>query len=278
MKRQTHFLFKVLLSTAILLPARSYAADGNNETSSVNFGDDRLDARAAGITGGIIVGAEAVIAVEAAVGVNKLWPYLVFPAVGAAGGGVGGYFLQKASTPGAVALLVTGIAMIVPTAVLTASAFFYDPKKDGAVEANAMERGAYSFEMPPEKPGTVEETQKETQTVIDVEQPSEIGPPADAAPPTYEDAPPPEAGDEETSSKENETAHAPSARKKSAARARPAPGTLLYISSTGDFSMSVPLIDVRPVSRTERDLRADGALRRKEGVEFYIALLRVDLP
>ena len=51
-----------------------------------------------GTAGGILLGGEVVCITLGAVGVEKGWPYLAFGGLGMVGGGVGGYFVDKATS------------------------------------------------------------------------------------------------------------------------------------------------------------------------------------
>ncbi len=81
-----------------------------------------------GITGGALLGAEAVTLTEAAVGVKPAWPYIVGGVVGAAGGGVGGYFAEHSGNAKlSLYLLAGGMALVIPTTVAILSATAYSP-------------------------------------------------------------------------------------------------------------------------------------------------------
>ena len=280
MTRLKDFCCRAFTIWMVLAPGSALGAEGTDEAESLpptNYGSDSVDAKAVGITGGAIVGAEAVIAVQAAVGVDKLWPYFVFPVIGAAGGGVGGYYLEKVSVPGSVAMLVSGIALLIPTAVLAASAFAYDPEKDGAVMSDGMEKETFSFELPPEEDDYSGEYESETTT--DVERRPDVGPPADAVP--SNDAPsetPDAAAPAPPADESGDGAPTGARRKTERHRYAAASGSLLYVDPAGGFGLSVPLVDIRPVARLSEPLREDGTPRRNSGVELHIPLLRVDLP
>jgi hypothetical protein len=106
-----------LLATVTLSPSSARA-------------DGPVSPNGKGIVGGALLGAEVVDLGIAIGGVEKGWPYIVFGAVGAAGGGVGGYFAEKAvGTTGPVEapvyMLAGGMALVIPTivAVLNATSF-----------------------------------------------------------------------------------------------------------------------------------------------------------
>lgn len=81
-----------------------------------------------GITGGALLGAEAVTLTEAAVGVKPAWPYVVGGIVGAGGGGVGGYFVEHGGNAKlSLYLLAGGMALVIPTTVAILSATAYSP-------------------------------------------------------------------------------------------------------------------------------------------------------
>lgn len=98
-----------------------------------------------GMVGGGFLGAEVVAIPMAIAGVKAGWAYAVFPALGAAGGVVGGYFMDHAydtSGPpqspayGSAFMLAGGMALIIPTIVLILNATRYHPAA-GAVEDRA---------------------------------------------------------------------------------------------------------------------------------------------
>lgn len=95
----------------------------------VAFGaGDQVSPKGKGITGGALLGGEAVMLTEAAVGVKPAWAYLVGGVAGAAGGGVGGYFAEQSSSAKlSLYLLAGGMALVIPTTVAVLSATAYHP-------------------------------------------------------------------------------------------------------------------------------------------------------
>ena len=84
-----------------------------------------------GIVGGALLGAEAVTATEAALNVKPAWAYLVGGGVGAAAGGVGGYFLERHATSKTnMLVLAAGMLLVIPTTVAILSATAYEPPRD----------------------------------------------------------------------------------------------------------------------------------------------------
>jgi len=113
---------KLLSATAIVLvtaiPAAAHAQTKGTEVSP----------NGKGITGGALLGGEAVMLVEAAASVKPGWAYAVGGGLGAVAGGVGGYFAEQGSDAKVpVYLLVGGMALALPTTVAVLSATAYEP-------------------------------------------------------------------------------------------------------------------------------------------------------
>lgn len=102
------------------LAMATVASDCRADTSAVNTGK--------GIAGGAILGAEMVLASEAAFGVKPAWAYLVGAAAGAGAGALGGYYIADAagSKPTSF-LLAGGIAFVIPTLLAVATATTFNP-------------------------------------------------------------------------------------------------------------------------------------------------------
>lgn len=81
-----------------------------------------------GIVGGALLGAELVMAGEAAFDVKPTWAYIVGGVAGGAAGGVGGYFVeQQGDARGPMLMLAGGLAFAIPTVVAVLSASAYEP-------------------------------------------------------------------------------------------------------------------------------------------------------
>lgn len=92
-----------------------------------------------GTIGLALLGAESVIAVEAAFGVKKAWVYALGGGLGAVAGGVGGYFIDKADSPEvSTSLLVGGMVFAVPTTIAMLNAAAYKPPKNPEIDAAAL--------------------------------------------------------------------------------------------------------------------------------------------
>jgi len=84
-----------------------------------------------GITGGVLLGSEVALITVGAIGVKSWWPYVLFGAVGAGGGAVGGYFVEQVDeAEPSLYMLAGGMALIVPTVVVVLNATAYDPTDD----------------------------------------------------------------------------------------------------------------------------------------------------
>ena len=113
---------------ALLLSAAPAALDVAMEapcallaTAEAQSGDVQLTAGRKGLFGFGLIGAELGLVVSGALPVDHYWPYLVIPPVTTAGGALAGHFLidAKGQTNASIALLALGIALIVPSAVIT---------------------------------------------------------------------------------------------------------------------------------------------------------------
>lgn len=97
--------------------------------------DGPVTATGKGIVGGALLGGEVVCITMGAVGVNRGWPYFVFGGLGAVGGGIGGYFVEQASTPEpSLYMLAGGMALVIPTLVISLNATAYKPPETDQVQ------------------------------------------------------------------------------------------------------------------------------------------------
>jgi hypothetical protein len=109
-------------SVAFLIPAVA---------SAQTQGGDPVSATGKGITGGALLGAEAVLLSEAILDVKPGWAYLVGGILGAGAGGFGGYYAeQQDSAKLSLYLLAGGMALAIPTTVAVLSATAYEPPAD----------------------------------------------------------------------------------------------------------------------------------------------------
>ncbi len=144
---------------------------------------DEVSPTGKGIVGGALLGGEVVMITESIIGVRSGWGYVLGGVLGAAGGGVGGYFVEQGSSDGKAPMymLAGGMALVIPAIVLTLDATRYRPEA-GATEDNVPVG-------PPAEPGVPGGS---------VVSPGAAGPampapaPAAAPPPAAAPAPPPQ--------------------------------------------------------------------------------------
>jgi hypothetical protein len=114
--------------------------------------DSRADSQASstgkGTVGVALLGAEAVTLTEAAFGVRPGWAYLVGGLAGAAGGGVGGYFLEDSSPRLNIYLLAAGMALVIPTTVAVLSATAYEPPAEYTEDRGPIDEPGEDSEEP----------------------------------------------------------------------------------------------------------------------------------
>lgn len=136
---QTAFL-SLLLIASITFVGNIAVAQSNGDTEEAEEGEsDQVSADFKGIIGLGLIGAELGFVIPAVSGLDDWWAFVVFPILGAGGGGVAGYFLLEEGDghpEAAVATLVAGMALIVPATVLTLSATAYDPDDDSGDESD----------------------------------------------------------------------------------------------------------------------------------------------
>lgn len=91
-----------------------------------------------GIAGGALLGGELVTITMGAAGVERGWPYFVFGGVGMVGGGIGGFFVEKATTTTApeapLFMLAGGMVLVIPALVVSLNATAYKPPESDRTE------------------------------------------------------------------------------------------------------------------------------------------------
>lgn len=98
---------------------------------SIARADGAASGSGKGIAGGAMLGAELVVGVEALAGVQQQWAYGAGILVGAAAGGVGGYFIeQSADRKVPLYMLAGGVALAIPAAIVALNATAYRPPAD----------------------------------------------------------------------------------------------------------------------------------------------------
>lgn len=120
------------LALAVLAATSPGFAQSTSDTADL-VKKDPVDPDFKGAIGLGLIGAELGFVIPALAGARDAWAFIVFPVVGAGGGGVAGYFAIEKGTGSAelaVATLVTGMALIIPAMVVTLSSTAYDPDEE----------------------------------------------------------------------------------------------------------------------------------------------------
>ena len=157
------FASVLALAGVILTPLAAHAT-----------GVDEVSSSGKGIAGGALLGAELVLATEAAFDVEPTWAYIVGGVAGGAAGGVGGYFVEQTDEPRAPMLMLAGgLAFAIPTVVAVLAATAYEPP------ASYLQDQAPADEPVAEPPAPT-----------DAAPPPAAPAPAAAPPPATETAPP----------------------------------------------------------------------------------------
>lgn len=191
---------------------------------------------AKGITGCALLGGEVVVFGEAIFGVRSPAAYLIGAGLGAAAGGVGGYFLEQNVDDGRVPAytLAGGLALIVPAIVVALDQTRYLPT-EGAREDKPTN-------LPPSNPG-----QPGGSTVIGAEPPPASGggtAPAGGTTPAPASGTTP--GATPTPAPAPTPTPAPSGGGGGGGTPTPAPVSLFDVH-TGDLRLGVPVPQVRPI-------------------------------
>jgi hypothetical protein len=196
---------------------------------------DEVSPKGKGIAGGALLGGEVVTILESLIGLRVGWLYGVSALVGAGGGGVGGYFIEKGNTDGKVPtyMLAGGLALFIPAVVLTLNATRYLP------EEGATQEGPPTA---PAEPGTPGGSVIGAPPDVGTPSPSPTPPPASPSTPSQSPAPP---SSPEPAVRPPQSKAAPPARGAGATRAAIVPS--LFDVHEGALSMGVPVPDVMPV-------------------------------
>lgn len=212
-----------------------------------------------------LIGAELGFAIPAIIGVDEVWPYIVFPSVGAAGGAVAGYFAIDANNENTagVAVLAASLALVIPTVVLTVAALRYDPERDE--ESSSAGNGDTTVELGSEPYDYGDE----------VDGPGESAPPPSSRPlpPTEAtDAPAPAAPAPATTTSDEAEPEARRRVRRTAPRAAlSVPGTGLLRWSAEGVALAMPAIKAVPTYSAE-ELRQVGLSLRDQRTEIHVSV------
>jgi len=102
-----------------------------SSNAAADVGKLEASGKPKGTIGGALLGGELVVTVEAAAGVKSGWAYAGGALLGAAGGGVGGYFIEKNASPRVdLLMLAGGMTLVIPSIVFALSRTAYQPPVD----------------------------------------------------------------------------------------------------------------------------------------------------
>jgi hypothetical protein len=100
----------------------------------------QVSATGKGIAGGALLGGEIGFMTLAAAGAQQSWMYYTIPPALAIGGGIGGYFIEQSTKDSPsipLFMLAGGMALVIPTVVITLSATTYRPGNEDATPTDA---------------------------------------------------------------------------------------------------------------------------------------------
>jgi hypothetical protein len=132
----------------------------------LSAGESRAEVPLKGMIGCGLIGAELVTGTEALLGVRQPWLYAVSGVAGAAGGAVGGYFLEKNTSPQiALFTFFGGLGLIIPATILVTDALNHPatpepeappaPKEPTADPSGPSASPELSIVLPPSPKGRV---------------------------------------------------------------------------------------------------------------------------
>jgi hypothetical protein len=102
-----------------------------SSSAHAEVGQDDVSPGIKGTVGLTLLGAETVLAVEAALGVRTPWIFAVGGGGGAIAGSIGGYYVDKAgNSEVSMSLLVAGLLLAIPTTIAVLNASAYRPPQN----------------------------------------------------------------------------------------------------------------------------------------------------
>jgi hypothetical protein len=192
-----------------------------------------------GIAGGALLGAELVLATEAALDVEPTWAYVVGGIAGGAAGGVGGYFVEDQGDARAPMLMLAGgLAFAIPTMVAVLAATHYEPPADYLQD-----------QVPVDEPLAEPPAPTDSAPLPASAPPAEAPPATDAAPPATPAPAPAPAPATDAAPAPTGRRHLPAARRLSLKL--PPPALLGFRES--QLALGIPNVELRHAyTRTER--------------------------
>lgn len=149
---------------------------------------DEVSPTGKGIAGGILLGAEVVTVPMALANVQSGWAYAIGGGLGAAGGGVGGYFVEQNVSDGRIPvyMLAGGLALVIPSVVLILNATAYRPvegaKEDRAPSGPPADPGAVGGSVVIGAPSTIPPPPAQPTTTPATTPPAQTPPPSTTTP------------------------------------------------------------------------------------------------
>jgi hypothetical protein len=120
--------------------------------ASAQVGTDAASSGIRGTIGGLFVGAETTMLVEAAFKVRPVWAYALGGGLGGIAGSLGGYALDEAgNTPVSMTLLVAGLLLAVPTTIVVLNATNYHPPTIGAEGRESLSKRSIRAQVGPSR-------------------------------------------------------------------------------------------------------------------------------
>jgi hypothetical protein len=131
--------FMSLMGTS--LSASALEAADTTTSASAEKSKQTVSADYKGMVGLGLIGAELGFVVPTVCGLRETWSLIIFPIVGAGGGAAAGYFLLEKGDghpTAAVSVLVAGMALVIPAAVITVWATSYRPSDEPTTVPSAF--------------------------------------------------------------------------------------------------------------------------------------------
>ena len=131
-KHISRFGFMLVAALAVASAGAPSQASAQTDPDPVATPGEQVDASPKGLIGLGIIGAELGLVIPAVAGLDETWSLITFPVVGFGLGAVAGHFLidENNNEKAAVAVLLTSLALVVPSIVITVAATAYDPVDD----------------------------------------------------------------------------------------------------------------------------------------------------
>jgi hypothetical protein len=150
-RRAQHCAGRGILRLAVLSLLATGLLTAVPREASAQVGTDVASSGVRGTIGGMFVGAETTMLIEAAFKVRPVWAYALGGGLGGVAGSIGGFALDEAgNTPMSMTLLVAGLLLAVPTTIVVLNATNYHPPTIGSEGRESLsKRGGRAQVGPP---------------------------------------------------------------------------------------------------------------------------------